>query len=692
MASANTSLRITELDFHSIRQNLKTYLENQAEFTDYDFDGSGLSILLDILAYNTHYMSYYLNVVGNEMFLDTAQIRNSVISHAKMIGYVPESRKGALAKVNIVVTPSAGENQNTTTLTLDKYTRFLAQDRDGENYQFVTLYSNTVSKSGGSFTFSNVFLKQGETVTLQYRMDSTNTKRRFDIPSANVDLDTLTVTVQESATNTDITNYTKGEDITEIKANSPVYFIEENQDSNYTLYFGDDVIGKKPANGNIIICTYLDTVGVPANNISDIYLSDVIGGEFSDNVSITVIGSTYGGTEKETIEQVRFRAPHHYTVQNRAVTETDYESLILQDYTNIDAVSVWGGEENDPVVYGKVYLSLKTKENYVLTNLEKDYIKKSLIRNRNLLTVIPEIIDPDYVYLLISGKVYYDSKLTSRTSKEIEQLVKAAIEDYSDDELTGFKSVFRKSKLQKYIENSEKSITGSDIDIYIQKRLTVELNEADNYIIKFNSPLRKGDFSEKLYSFPEVNVRDSENIERKIFFEEVPEAFTGIDSISITNPGHDYETTPTITITGDGTGATAQAYIVNGKIDRIEIVERGSNYTRATVAITGGKGSEGAATPVLENNNGTLRTFYYKSNGEKVIVNDNAGNIFYTEGKIEIIDFLPLSVVENDFYSENVLTINAPIDEENLYPLRNRIVAIDSSDASSIQIEAIAES
>ena len=261
MATEKAALRITELDFSSIKQNLKVFLKSQSEFQDFDFEGSGMSVLLDVLAYNTHYMGYYLNMVGNEMFLDSSQLRNSIISHAKLMNYVPGSRQGALSRININVTPSNTEDITTNSLTLEKFTRLLGQDMDGVNYPFVTLSSNTVSKSGQSFSFSNVYVKQGEVSTLQYLVDATNTNRKFEIPSENVDLTSVIISVQESSTNTDIKLYTQATDLTELTSSSVVYWIEENEKRTYSFYFGDDYIGKRPKDDNIVTCTYLDNVG-----------------------------------------------------------------------------------------------------------------------------------------------------------------------------------------------------------------------------------------------------------------------------------------------------------------------------------------------------------------------------------------------------------------------------------------------
>lgn len=690
--SANTaSIRITELDFNEIKSNLKDFLRSQSEFQDYDFEGSGMSVLLDILAYNTHYMGYYLNMVGNEMFLDTAQLRNSILSHAKHIGYIPKSRNGAEAVVNILATPGDSEDNTPTQITLNKYTKILASDIDGINYQFVTINANTVPKVNGAFSFSNVHIKQGEVVTIQFAMNPTNSKRRFTIPSSNVDTSTISVIVQESASNTDTTIYSSIDDITLVTGNTTAFFLEEDSDRNYVLYFGDDVVGKRPKDGNIIAVTFLETAGAISNNITTFRTVDLIGSKYRNNVSITSVVGSYGGAEKETVEQIRFRAPYHYTTQNRAVTQLDYETLILKDYPNIESVSVWGGQDNDPPVYGKVFLSLRPKTNYFLTEADKEEIKNDLIGSRNVLTVIPEIVDPDFTYILIRGSVYFNQSLTSLSAEQLKENIRAAIFDYRDDDLLTFNSTFRKSKLQSYIEGSEKSITGSDIKVFLQKRLEIDTTKVRNYTIKTNFPIKKGDFNNKISTFPQLNVNDPSNVTRQVFFEEVPESFTGVDSIDIVNPGINYTSSPTVTITGDGTGATATAKIGGGRVKEITITNKGSNYTRATVSITGGGGSQATSVAKLETKFGTLRTYYFKTNGERVIINSNAGTINYETGEITIKSLDSSGTVSNNFYETNLLVFNLPIDSEVIPPLRNRILEIDSNDALAVQVEPVAE-
>ena len=688
--AANTTLTVTDLDFDSIKNNLKTFLRSQTRFQDFDFEGSGMNVLLDLLAYNTHYNAFYLNMIANEMFLDTSKLRQSTVSHAKLINYVPESSHGAETKLNIRVTPSVSEDQEISTLTLDKYTKVFGGSLDGVNYPFVVLDSHTVNKDGSSFLFSNVTIKQGEVVTRQFLMDPTNTKRRFEIPSDRIDLNTVIVTVQESASNTFTSVYNLAEDLTEITRDSKVYFVEENEDGNYRIYFGDDVIGKKPTDGNIINVTYIDNSGSIANKINVFTVSASVG-SFNDNVRVSSTSAAYSGSEKETIDQVKHRAPYFYSAQNRAITKYDYETLITKDYTNIDSVAVWGGEDNIPVIYGKVFLSLKTKENFFLTNLEKESIKNTLIENRNVLTVIPEIVDPSYTYILVRGSVYYDSTLTQYTAAQIRSFVVAAIEDYKTDFLGKFKSGFQKAEIQQYIQNSENSITGSDIKVILQKRIPITPSQSKSYTVDFGVPIKKGDFNSSISSYPSVTIVDTNFIERKVFFEEVPSINSGIEKIDILNGGVNYTTVPTVTIVGDGTGATGIAKLYGGRIASIEITNRGSNYTRATVSISGETGSGVQVNPVLQSRVGILRTYYLNASGEKVFVNNNAGTIDYDNGIIVLTSLLPVSVDSNSYYEPNVLTINTYVDKEIITSIRNKIIDIDVDNPLSYQIEIVSE-
>lgn len=686
MAGAN-SMRISELDFDSIKENLKNYLRSQSEFSDFDFDGAGMNVLLDILAYNTHYMGYYLNMVGNEAFLDTAQLRASILSHAKHTNYVPTSMIGASANVNITVTPQVGEPTDTT-LTLPKYTKFVSEPLNGVNYVFSTTQAYSATKANNVFTFNNIGLKQGDPITQSF---TGLTERRIRIPSANVDTSTIAVTVQNSSVDTTLLTYTLANDLTEVTANSTVFFLEENADesSTYTLTFGDGILGKALTQDNIVTIRFLETAGSYANRVNTFSIIGSVGS--FGTVDTVSNAAAAGGAEKETVEQIRFRAPIAYTTQNRAVTVNDYQSIILKDYPNIDAVSIWSGDENDPPIYGKTFISLKPRQDYFITQLEKERIKSQIIQKRAILTVTPEIVDPDYVYLLINTKVNYNPNATILSEEEIRQLVRTAIIQYRDDELQTFDSTLRISALQRAIDNAHEAILGSTVTVYVQKRIELTLNQSKNYDIAFNMPLYRGQIEDKLFTFPKVTVNDLDGIAREVFIEDTPNSLTGIDSILVTNAGSRYVTPPTVTISGDGSGATARARIVNGKVSGIDIISRGTDYTAATVTLTSDSGSGATAEASLQLRNGILRTFYYKTNGEKSIVNTSAGTIDYITGRVSLILLPAIAVAQNDRYDENFLTINAVPFDYLITPQRNRILDIDDTDSAAISIEMVPE-
>jgi len=321
--------------------------------------------------------------------------------------------------------------------------------------------------------------------------------------------------------------------------------------------------------------------------------------------------------------------------------------------------------------------------------LEKESVKNSLITNRNVLTVIPEIVDPSYTYIFVRGYVYYDPTLTQYTAAQIKSFVVASIEDYKTDYLGKFKSGFQKSVIQQYIQDSEKSITGSDIKVILQKRIPITLSQTKSYTVDYGIPIKKGDFNSSISSYPSLGIVDTNFVTRQIFFEEVPSISSGIDRIDIVNGGINYTTVPTVTITGDGTGATGIAKLYGGRIASIELTNKGSNYTRAIVTISGETGSGVVVDPILQSRVGTLRTYYLNENGEKVFVNNNAGTIDYDNGIIVLKSLLPVSVATNAYYEPNVLTINTFVDKEIITSIRNKIIDIDVDNPLSYQIEIV---
>lgn len=691
MTSANTNLIVTELDPLTIKENLKNFLKGQAEFSDYNFEGSSLNILMDLLAYNTHYMAFYMNMLSSESFLDSAQQRATILSHAKHIGYIPNSKNPATALVNIKVTPSVSEDQNNQTLNLPRWTKFQSEAVDGTNYSFVTINANNAVKTANTFNFSNVVLKQGDVVTRTYLVDAGNEKREFSIPSANVDINNIYVTVQESPSNTSYEVFNRHQDLTELRSNSSVYFIEEQITGNgsYKLYFGDGFLGKKPKNGNVVTITYLDTEGEIGNGANSFVLVNSIGG-YDDNVEITVTSPAGGGSAGDTLEDIRFRAPLFYTTQNRSVTVEDYKTLLLKDYPNIESISVWGGESEQPPVYGKVYISLKPKTNFYITDTEKRRIVEEIIRNRSVMTVIPEIIEPDFTYVIFRVKAFYNKTKANLDEDQLSALVRAKIIQYRNERLRQFDSRLRISNLQQSIVSAHPAITSCTITVMVQKRIEPEFFTNKNYAIDFKFPLNKAINENKLFSFPNVSVRDGDGIARNCLIEEIPQSFTGIDAIRITNAGNDYEDV-NVVISGDGSGATATATIVNKKLQQIVLNNRGSNYSTATVSILSDTGKGAAASVELQFNKGQLRLFYYKENGEKVIINDNLGTIDYRTGKINIDNLEIENVISNSNYNDTIWTIAASPEDQDISPVRNSILELDTADSSSIRITMIAE-
>ena len=674
-------LQVTELDFDQIKQNLKTYLKGQSEFTDYDFEGSGLSVLLDILAYNTHYNAYYLNMVANEEFMDTALLRDSVISHAKVLGYVPYSRKAPRATINFVVNTNVDDDIS---LTIPKGFTFLSNEIDGISYNFVTLEETRVTKSATDFTFLNLPIYEGQLVTYNYTLDqTTNPKQLFSLPDTNVDTSTLTVSVRSSISNTDSEVYTLASDASTATTTSTVFYLQENRGEKYAIYFGDGVIGKKLPNGAVVSITYLITNGTASNKANNFVatgvLADSLGNPQTD-FTITPVSEAAGGAERESVDNIKFAAPLQYTTQNRLVTFSDYESYILKNYPSIESISVWGGEEEVPPKFGIVYIALKPKQGYYLSNTEKQRINDEVIQPKAIVAIQTVFRDPEYLYLVISPTVTYSSNKTTLTETQLKTTIRNAILNYKTTNLDKFESQFILSKVQDAIDSVDtNSIIGSSVSVRLQKRFTPTLNASVPYTINFNAPLRRGTIGNKLTSTL-FTVADSRGIDREVQFDEIPQSFSGITSIQVTNPGAGFTSPPTVTIDGDGTGATATAIIVNGQINRIEIVNRGIDYTRATVSITGGGGYGATATAVIDGRTGTIRTVYYDSFAQRQVVDENAGEIDYDAGTVTITNIAIKDVqsVEGD------IRLSIEAEKGIISTTKNTIITIDQDDPTSI--------
>ena len=475
-----SKLNISQLNFDNIKANLKRYLSNQSQFKDYDFEGSGMAVLLDLLSYNTHYLSYHANIAANEMFIDTADIRESIVSLAKALGYTPNSPRAAEADINVVVNGATGS-----TLTMNAGTQFTTTV-DGVSYNFVTTSSTTIAPTDGVYTFSNLKIKEGTYVTFNHTADTTDVDQKFLIQSVNADTSTLIVKVQNSDTDTTVNTYTKATSITELDSTSKVYFLQESEDGKFEVYFGDGVIGKAIEDGNIVILQYVVTNKTAANGASSFALSGNIGG-FSD-VTITVNSNAANGAEAESKESIKFNAPKSYAAQDRAVTVNDYKIKVQELYANTKSVSAWGGEDNATPFYGRVYISINPKTGTNLTQATKDSLVTQL-KKFSVASVTPVIVDPETTSVLLTSTINYNESATANTSTAIKTLITTAITNYNDNTLNQFDGVLRYSKLLDIIDDAESSILSNITTLKLRKTFTPTLSTSTNYTVDFSNAL-----------------------------------------------------------------------------------------------------------------------------------------------------------------------------------------------------------
>lgn len=488
----NTTKILVDLDFDAIRSNIASYIANNSTFTDYNFEGSGLSFLMDVLAYNTHYNAFYLNMAINENFMDTAALRPSVVSLAKNLGYTPKSKKSALSVVSFKIPTTDPDGS---TVTMDKTTKFVGSS-DDVTYVFSPTTSHTAIAASGFYYFSDVTIREGVYLTLSYEVN--NDISRYVINTLNIETDSLEVYVKSSIYSTETEYYSLISDLVSLNPTAPIFYLFETTDRKYEVRFGDGVLGKKPVAGNIVNMMFQTSNGDRANSISDFVLSGVLlssaSTSFTDSdIEFTSIENSYGGSEEEGVDSIRINALNNFRTQGRAVTADDYKFFLERDYPLADSISVWGGQDNKPYpIYGKVFISFKPKDGFYLTNTTKVQILDDIIKSKNILSVIPEIIDPDYTFLEIVAAVKYNSTKTLYSASELGMMIKSAIIDYNNFTLTKFGTRFNYSKFTTLIDDVDSSINGNLTKVLIKKNLTPTLNRSLNYTIDFQNELRRG--------------------------------------------------------------------------------------------------------------------------------------------------------------------------------------------------------
>jgi hypothetical protein len=477
---ASNKFVVSDLDFDAIKSNLRAFLQDQTEFSDYNFEGSGFAVLLDTLAYNTHYLGFNANMLANEIYLDSADIRKNIVSLAKMLGYTPSSPRAPIANVDILLNNATGAS-----VKMNKGTTFTSTV-DGIAYEFVTNQDVTITPADGVYRFSNVSLYEGTLVTYRYTVDSTDVDQKYIIPSVNADTSTLKVSVQNSAGDTTISTYTLASGLKSLTDTSKAYFLQETDTGKFEVYFGDGVIGQNLSDGNIVILEYVVTNKTEANGASTFTLSGSIGG--FTNVSVSTNSSAQGGAESESKESIRFNAPLQYTSQDRAVTTTDYETIVKSIYPNALSISAWGGEDDETPVYGVVKIAIKAASGSTLTNATKQNIVTSL-KPYNVASVRPEIVDPETTSILLTVNAKYDKKSTTKTADTLKSEIISAITNYNTNTLQKFDAVFRYSKLTGLIDDVDTSILSNITTVDTRKSFTPTLSSSTRYDVYFRNAI-----------------------------------------------------------------------------------------------------------------------------------------------------------------------------------------------------------
>ena len=484
-------LNVTELDFDQIKNNLITYFKQHESgaYEDWDFEGSGLNQMLDVLAYNTHYNAILAHNSLNESFIDSAQIRSNVVSRAKLLGYTPRSRTASRATLALSFPSSINEGRESYTLISGaKFTTVL----NDITYTFITVedYTAQLDIVNDVYSFPSVEIYQGRIKHNKYVVDDINLSQKFEIDDDTIDISNLDVNVYENARSNSFQAYIPFNEIGGVTGDSNIYFITENYSGNYEVSFGDNVFGKKPDRLNIIDFKYISTLGSEANGAT---IFDWVGSGISPN--ITLISKSSEGAEKEGVESIRFNAPLSFVAQNRTVTIDDYKSIISQNITGIQTLSIWGGQDNNPPEFGKVFISGKPVDGETLSVQQKDSIE-SLLKDKKIIAILPKIVDPEYTYLYFDVLFKYDSNRTSLSRGQLETKVRGVIEDYNINQLQQFDNIFRYSQLLSLVDNSDFSILNSFVRVFIYKALNITYGNLTPVELNFDMELY-GDIDEE---------------------------------------------------------------------------------------------------------------------------------------------------------------------------------------------------
>ena len=488
MALTRQNLNVTELDYDQIKQNLIDYFSNvDSPFRDWNFTGSGLNILVDALAYNTHYNAVMAHMGVSEGFIDSAQLRSSVVSLAKLLGYTPRSYVAPSALVNISFT--AKDNNSPQTITLAKGSTFstLINDR---RFIYVTDDEHVLVLTDGKYEKNDLRIKQGGYQTKRYQVNNLAERPiiSYEIDDANIDISTLVVKVYSSVSASTADIYSPIEDITGLNEKSLIYFISENTDGNYQISFGNNVVGKQPTNLSVIEISYLITDGSISNGSSVFIYSGELPSGIIRTPLVTTVSVSSGGNINESVESVRYNAPLSFITQNRAVTPDDYKNLIFKNFSEAQTVSVWGGEDNIPPVYGKVFISVKPKGAAVLSIEQRSRII-NFLKGKKIMSIFPELIEPEYLTLTLDVFFKYNKNAITINNGQLENLVRGVVQKYNDDTLQSFDGIFRYSALTGAIDRYSPAILNSHVRVFVTKTTSFDPAAIEKKTIKFSTQL-----------------------------------------------------------------------------------------------------------------------------------------------------------------------------------------------------------
>jgi hypothetical protein len=477
--ASNSEFIVANLEFDTIKSNLKTYLSSQSLFADHDFEGSNMNVLLDVLAYNTYYNGMYLNHVASEMFIDSSQIRDSIYSHAKTLNYLPTSYRSSTAYVDIIITP--GDSPHS--IDIPRLTKFTSTVGDN-TYTFSTNSDITVY-SNNSYTASNVAIHEGELVTEFYNTNSTS--NTFYIHNFDVDTTSLSVKVRTSNTDTTNSEWTRANTLYDVTSTSNVYFLQPAANGSYEMVFGNDTFGRKLTDGNIVEASYRVASGNEADGANSFSVSGTISGYSSVSANVQVRSA--GGEVFQSLEDIKFAAPRALTTQERAVTANDYKTMVQNEFGDITDMIVYGGDEADPPQFGKVVMVASSNTYDTLPDFRKQQII-DFINPKSPLTIEPVMQDPTFLRIEVKCDVTYNRNETTSSSSGIQTIVQDAISTFNTDNLNKFNKTFRQSKLIEKINESDDSILSNEVSTRMIKEINPTLNQGYTNTVSFFNSLK----------------------------------------------------------------------------------------------------------------------------------------------------------------------------------------------------------